>query len=177
MYESHYFLRCSPFVFANNKPCYFENNFTTLEEEKCVYLKIDYFQRKYDPIHDSKIDVILDNNIISHSSGLRTKMETRYDSIKLGFQPKNTMHGTQSEIIICTSNSTNKKQTEISLPIKIVKRNSLRIVKAIVMSIGACLVGLPALLPDTFEITWKILIAVFGAGVMGLNNFFDSTEK
>ncbi len=173
-YGNYYFLRCSPFLFADERLCDFRDNITTLEEGICVYLQIEFYQRKYDNADDSKIEVILDNNIISQSSGLKTRMETRYDSVKVGFQPKITINGTISEVIICTSGSTNRNQTEITLPIRIVKRKYSRVLKAIVMTVGACLVGLPGLFPDTIDVSWKILLAFSGAALMGVNYFMDS---
>jgi hypothetical protein len=70
-----------------------------------------------------------------------------------------------------------KLPTEISLPIMIVKRKSLLVWKSLIMGVGALFIGLPALLPDTVDDIWKILIATGGACVMGVNHFINSKGK
>ena len=176
-YASYYFFKCSAFFIDKNKFCPFENDLTILEEGKCAYLKIEYYQKQYDATNDSKIDVHFNEKIIGQSLGLRTKIDARYDSIVLGFQPLNTMNETHSEIIICTAEERGKLQTEISLPIMIVKRKSSLIWKSLIMSAGALLVGLPALLPGTLDVQWKIIISFVGACIMGVNHFINLKGK
>jgi hypothetical protein len=103
-------------------------------------------------------------------------MDARYDAIKLGNKHKKTMNETLSEIIICTSES-GKLPIELSLPITIVKRKPLLLLKSLIMGAGALLVALPALLPDTVDVKWKIIIAIGGACVMGVNHFINSNGK
>lgn len=176
-YNRYYFLRCSPFLSSNGTPCVFENNVSTLEEEKCAYLQIDYYQREYSDSDQNEIEVIFDSTLVSRSSGLSAKMEARYDSIRLGFQPKNTMNGTLSEIIICATLGAKIRQTEITLPIRIVKRKYSSGVRASVMGFGACLVALPGLFPDGIGLEWKIATAAVGAFVMGINHFIELKRK
>lgn len=183
-YKNYYFLKCSsPYIEKINneifkkEKCNIKKNFTQFMEGKCVYIDIEYYSANYEPNKKRQIDVFVDENILSKAKGLRTTLQSRYGTIKIGLQPKKVMNKTITEVVINTNSSTpNELQTEIIFPIVVIKNKIHKLWKSIITSIGALLVAMPGIINDNLDIGWNILIASFGVLVLGINNYWESKE-
>ena len=148
-----------------------------LTEGKCAYLEIDYYSKTYDQRLRRQIDVFLDENNIRKAKGLRTFLESRYGTVVLGFQPQKTVNNTVTEVTICTaSEPADVIQTDVKFPIIIRKNRTYKIIKALIMGLGAGLVALPGLLGDKVDLWINIVIALSGVLVIGINNYLESKE-
>lgn len=184
-YKDYYFLKCSsPYVeninnnaICQKEKCSIKNKFTQFVEGRCVYIDIEYYAENYDPSIKRQIDVYVDENILSKVKGLRTNLQSRYGTIKLGLQSKKVMNKTLTEVVINTNSSTSDElQTEITFPIVVIKNKIHRVWKSIITSIGALLIALPGIINDSLNIGWNILIASLGILVLGINNYWESKE-
>ena len=174
-YGNNYFLKCSPIYINQNKFCNIENELTVLEEGKYVYLKVDYYQKNYNSQMSGKINIITDSNAINVASGIGTELESRYDSVKLGFQAKKVMNNSISEINIhTTNNNSSNVQTKIIIPIKIVKNRKSKFVESLFMGIGAFCVGLPGILETSVGVGTKVVVSLLGVLILGVNNYIET---
>ena len=185
-YKDYHFLKCSsPYMEKINNEmgtyekikCNVENNFTQFIEEKCVYIDVEYYSANYDQSKKRQIEVFVDENILSKAKGLRTTLQSRYGTIKLGLQSKKVTNKTITEVVINTNSSIpDELQTEITFPVIVIKNKIHKILKAIITSIGALLVAMPGIINDSLDIGWNILIAGLGVFVLGINNYWESKE-
>ena len=185
-YKDYHFLKCSlPYMEKINKKtgeykkieCNVENNFTQFIEGKCVYIDIEYYSANYDQHKKRQIEVFVDENILCKAKGLRTTLQSRYGTIKLGLQSKNVTNKTITEVVINTNSSIeNELQTEITFPVVVNKNITHKIIKSVIVSIGALLVAMPGIINDSLDVGWNILIAGLGVFVLGINNYWESKE-
>lgn len=185
-YKDYHFLKCSfPYMEKIDNDlgtyekieCNVENNFTQFIEEKCVYIDIEYYSANYDQSKKRQIDVFVDENILSRAKGLRTTLQSRYGTIKLGLQSKKVTNKTITEVVINTNSSIpDELQTEITFPVVVIKNKIHKILKSIITSIGALLVAMPGIINDSLDVGWNILIAGLGVLVLGINNYWESKE-
>lgn len=185
-YKDYHFLKCSfPYVEKIDNDmgtikkieCNVDNNFTQFIEHKCVYIDIEYYSANYDQSKKRQIDVFVDENVLSKAKGLRTTLQSRYGTIKLGLQPKKVTNKTITEVVINTNSSIpDELQTEITFPVVVIKNKIKKILKAIITSIGALLVAMPGIINDSLDVGWNILIAGLGVLVLGINNYWESKE-
>ncbi len=175
-YESIHFLRCSP-IYVGDRRCETQNEFTILEEGKYVYVKIDYYQNEYTPNINGKINVDANPGAITVASGIGNELESRYDSVKLGFQAKKSMDNSISEINIYTTGNHNLNlETKIIIPVKIVKNKYSQLFRSTIMAAGAFLVGLPGILGSNVDLWLRVCISLVGAGIMSISNFMGAKE-
>ena len=177
-YKSSYLLKFSSLLNAEESSCERVSGRTKLIEGKMSYINIDYYQNIHDSDKKSKIEVSCDPNAINVTAGFGTDLQSRYDSLRIGFQAKKVMANTVSEITIRTiEESGNPLQTELVIPVKIERNRREKIVKASFTALGAFLVGLPALIGDDVILPIKVLISLAGVIVLGANSYFESREK
>ncbi|KAI4452198.1 hypothetical protein C823_006780 [Eubacterium plexicaudatum ASF492] len=172
-YDNFHFLRCSPLCVASKK-CGMQNEFTILEESKYTYLKVDYYQSSYDPGINGKIHVDVNPDFITVASGIGNELESRYDSVKISFQAKKSMNNSLSEINIYTTGL--QLETKINIPVKIVKNKSSKFFHALIMALGAFVVGLPGILENNIEWGYKVIISLAGAMIMIVSNYIETKE-
>lgn len=183
--EDYYFFKCSQLYTEKyqkskrtytNILCTQKDSFTKIVEGKCTNIDIEYYTTKYSNDKNRQIDVFVDDNILSKSKGLKTLLQSRYGTKKLGFQSKKISNNTVTEITICTKSNVEELPTEIVIPVMIVKNRGYKLKKAIIMSIGALLVSLPGIIGSSIEVGWNIFIAGIGVAIMGINNYWESKE-
>lgn len=185
-YKDYYFLKCSsPYIEKFNSgnrvyekiKCSVENNFTQFVEGKCTYIDIEYYSANYDQSKKRQIDVFVDENILRKAKGLRTTLQSRYGTIKLGLQSKKVTNKTITEVVINTNSSMpDELQTEVTFPVVVIKNKIHKLLKSIITSIGALLVAMPGIINDNLDIGWNLLIAGLGVLVLGINNYWESKE-
>lgn len=179
-YEDYYFFRCSSLYsksVGKNKlkksKCKKQGNLFIIEYGKSAYIDIEFFSKKYDNKKKRQISVFVDDNKLSKTQGLKTSLQSRYGSIKLGFQTKKVATNTITEIVINTG-ALDEFQTEIILPVIIVKKIYKRIFKSLVTAVGALFIALPAILINLLSAKWNIVFAAIGVLIMAINSFWDS---
>jgi hypothetical protein len=186
-YSNYHFLKCSGFYSRIIKaPNGFnqkkyntirDDGMTYLTEGKCAYIDIEYYSKIYEPNLRRQIEVFLDGNCIRKAKGIKTYLESRYGSVSLGFQPKISANNTVTEIVVCTtSDPIDVIQTELTFPIIIRKNRTYKLLKALIMCIGAGLIALPGILGSCVPLGWNIASALSGVVVMGVNNYLESKE-
>ena len=185
-YKDYHFFKCSPLYtekfdsdYGNYEKRYCEKKgyFTEFIEGRCVNIDIEYYSENYDRSKKRQIDVLIDESILSKAKGLRTILQSRYGSIKLGLQSKRVRNNTITEIVINTNSSVaDELQTEIIFPVVIKKNELYKFIKAVITSVGALFVALPGIIGTNLNLSLNILFAGLGVVVLGINNYWESKE-
>lgn len=185
-YNDYHFLKCSPFYIdeldfntGNHQKvnCAKNQHLTEFVEGRCVNVDIEYYSANYNSSKKRQVELLVDSNVLSKSKGLRTTLQSRYGTIKIGLQSKIVANHTISEVIVSTvSSAVDELGTELVFPIVVVKNKASKLVKAIITGVGALLVALPGIIGDSLDVGWNILIAIAGALVLGINNYRESKE-
>ena len=185
-YSTYHLLKCSsPYVekwdttkeIGKKEDCEKRGVLTEIVEGKCVSIDVEYFSEKYNPDQQRKIEVFVDENVLSRSRGLRTSLQSRYGSIKLSFQPKTVANNTISEIVINTSNFAGSElQTEVTFPVIIVKNRAYKLFKALLSAIGALFIALPGIIGDNQSYKRNIVLALIGIIIVGICSYWESRE-
>lgn len=186
LYSNCYFLKCSSLYtekFKSRKKqktivdCPIKDGHFVLTEGKCTNLNIEYYSSTYDRQREQKIEVLVDENVVRKVKGMRTLFQSRYGCVTLGFQSKSNSNNTVSEINIHTEGSLpDVIQTDAVFPIITQKNKAYKIRRSIIMGIGAALVALPGIIGDNIHVVWNIVIAILGVLILGINNYWESTE-
>lgn len=144
-----------------------EGNFE-IKEGNYLHIPIDYFASSYsesEPI----LEVIPDGQTLRIASGGKTRLDSRYDSIKVWLQAKDVSGRTRSEIQIHTEGGkATCPQTVVRMPL--VVRNSVFTVvaKTLVSGLGAVLIAMPGLLGPSADLWLRGILAAAGALLVSL---------
>ena len=183
-YQSHLFINCSNLYTEQYEMdsivksyCETHSKHTALVEESCVYVDIEYYSAEYRKDLSREIDIYIDENILRKSKGLHNIIESRYGTMKIGFQSKKTANHTVTEIVMCSKSSNNAElSTDITYPIIVIKNRKNKIIKAVIMAIGALLVALPGILGEAVATWINVILAGVGVIVLGVNTYWESKE-
>lgn len=190
-YNNSYFLKSSPLYIEKHdskkqivkKNCSMVSGRFVLVEGQCINVDIEYYSANYNRAKKQQIEVLVDDNVIRKVKGLRRIFQSRYGCFTLGFQSQKNTNNTFSEICMYTvddlennNSQYDEIQTDIVFPVITQKNKSYKIKKSLIMFLGASLVALPGILGDAIDITWNIVLAIGGALVLGINNYWESKE-
>jgi hypothetical protein len=119
---------------------------------------------------DSEINIEYDENLLTPSGDRSRKIECRYDSALFAFQAKRVLSKTPTQIMLsCRSSSEQHIETTIKIPLQI-KRNYLLLIAHVLLSlVGAVLIGLPGVLPDTTPAETTIPMFIAGSLLIAFN--------
>lgn len=183
-YQSYLFIKCSSLYTEQYETdsivksyCEMLSKHTALVEESCVYVDIEYYSAEYEKDVIREIDIYIDENILRKSKGLHHIIESRYGTMKIGFQSKKTANHTVTEIVMCSKSSNDAEvSTDITYPIIVIKNRKNKIIKAVIMAIGALLVALPGILGAAVATWINVMLAGAGVIVLGVNTYWESKE-
>lgn len=131
----------------------------TMREGGRTNININY--NNFCDIADSEINVEYDESLLVPSGDKNIKIECRYDSALFAFQAKSVLSQTPTQIIF-NCRSSKDIETKIKIPLEI-KRNYFFLLSRVILSlVGAILIGLPGILPDTTPT--KTTVPMFIAG-------------
>ena len=154
-----------------------KNNIFQVTEGECFNFDIEYFTKEYNRKNNKSIQFLYDEKVISQAKGLRSKIQSRYGCIKVGFQPLKVPNNTISELFFSTKNYESKEvPIEISVPFIVCKKRSKVIIQTVLSSFGAVLIALPAIVKDYFPLWATIIFAILGVALIGITNYFQSKE-
>lgn len=157
--------------------CEIKDNCIVVIEGVPVYIDIEYFAATYTRTMKRKIDVLVNDKVLNRTNGLLTTLQSRYGTKKIGFQPQKVANNTITELVITTKNTLNDELlTELIFSVIVQKDKKYRLLKAIVMSIGALFVALPGITGDSLQLIWNILFAGLGVLVLGIGSYWESKE-
>lgn len=185
-YKDYHFLKCSKFYMQKMDGktympiktwCEIKDNHIVVIEREPLYIDIEYFAATYTRDVKRKIDVLFNDKVLNRTSGLLATLQSRYGTMKIGFQSQKVANNTITELVITTKNAQNDELlTELKFPIIVKKDKKYRLGKAIVMGLGALLVALPGITRDNIQLIWNIILAGLGVLVLGVGSYWESKD-